>query len=150
MTIMTEADFATLGDHLLELRPIFDEFCARRGFSYVDPRSLGRYPRIRIERAAAVTHWFDLWMELDATGHRFERFRRDLPYELSAGAFLDVADGSRYGHRFHHVVQCFAAMPFNQVAGTLPGEFERQLPVLETWDGSFLREHGQRVQLGAG
>lgn len=146
---MNEADFAALREHLEEVRPVFDEFCARYGFSYTDPRSLGRYPRIRIERAGAVTLWFDLWMELDEHGRRIERFRRDLPYELSAGAYVDVQDGSKYGHRFQCAVPCFSGTPFEQVAGVLRGELERQLRALETWDEQYLRDHGERVQLGA-
>src|SRR6516165_5430607 len=69
---MNEADFAALNEHLEELRPIFDAFCARHRFVYGDRKSLGRYPRIRIEKTGATKIWFDLWMECDKEGQRFE------------------------------------------------------------------------------
>jgi hypothetical protein len=47
-------------------------------------------------------------MELDENGRRFEKFRRDLPYELGVGAYLDEPDGSQYGVRYSHTVHCFA------------------------------------------
>jgi len=145
---MNETDFAALNEHLEELRPLFDIFCARHGFVYVDRKSLGRYPRVRIEKTATTKIWFDLWMECDRDGHRFERFRRDLPYELSAGAFVDVPDGSKYGVRFSDSVQCFSGKPFDQVGAVLQSEMEKHLPTLEGWDVQYLREKGKKSQLG--
>lgn len=146
--MMNEADFAALNEHLEEVRPIFDAFCARHGFVYVNRKSLGRYPRIRIQRPGAPTIWFDLWMEFDKDGRRFERFRRDLPYELSAGASLILEDGSKYGVRFDKCFQCFAGKPFDQVGAVLETEMEKHLPTLERWDAQYLRENGEKVQLG--
>jgi hypothetical protein len=147
--MMSEADFVALNEHLQEVRPIFDQFCARHGFVYVNRRSLGRYPRIRIERAGVPKIWFDLWMECDKNGQRFERFRRDLPYELTAGAYLDVQDGSKYGTRFGKCFQCFSGTPFDQVGAVLQGEMEKHLPTLEEWDTQYLKDNGEKVQLGA-
>jgi hypothetical protein len=146
---MNEADFATLNEHLQEVRPIFDDFCARNGFVYVNPKSLGRYPRIRIERPGAPTIWFDLWMEFDKDGHRFERFRRDLPYELSAGASVFVDDGSKYGVRFDKCFQCFSGKPFDQVGAVLQNELQKHLPTLAQWDVQYLKDNGKKVQLGS-
>jgi hypothetical protein len=151
---MNEADYFAaldaLNEHLQEVRPIFDEFCACNGFVYVDRRSLGRYPRIRIERPGETTIWFDLWMEFDQDGHRFERFRRDLPYELSAGAYVDMQDGSKHGTRFQKAVQCFSGKPFDQIGALLKGEMEKHLQSLEAWDMQYLKDHGEKVRLGSG
>ncbi|HEY2585399.1 MAG TPA: hypothetical protein VGI81_06535 [Tepidisphaeraceae bacterium] len=145
---MDEADFAVLNEHLKELQPILDDFCARNGFVYVNRKSLGRYPRIRIERTGTTKIWFDLWMEYDKDGRRFERFRRDLPYELSAGAYVDVQDGSKYGTRFGKVIQCFSGKPFDQVGAVLQYEMQKHLPVLETWDAQYLKDNAKKVHLG--
>jgi len=147
-TMMNEADFAALNKHLEEVRPIFDDFCARHGFVYVDRRSLGRYPRIRIEKLGTPTIWFDLWMEFDKDGQRFNRFSRNLPYELSAGASLPMQDGSRYGIRFDKCLQCFSGKPFDQVEAILRGEMEKHLPTLEGWNAQYLKENGEKVKLG--
>jgi len=146
---MNEADFAALNEHLEEVRPIFDEFCVRHGFVYVDRKSLGRYPRVRIEKTGATKIWFDLWMEFDKDGQRFERFKPDLPYELSAGASLVVQDGSEYGIRFDKCFQCFSGKPFDHVGPVLQDEMEKHLPALEGWDVQHLKQNGEKVQLGA-
>ncbi len=142
------AHFAALNQHLEEVRPVFDEFCARHGFVYVDRIALGRYPRIRIEKVGTSTIWFDLSMDLDETGQRFEQFRRDRPYGLGAGACLDVPDGSKYGTRFWKTLTCFSGVPFDQVPGTLQGELETHLRTVSTWDAEYLKLHGERMQLG--
>jgi hypothetical protein len=146
--MMNEADFAALNEHLQEMRPIFDDFCTRNGFVYVDRKSLGRYPRIRIEKPGATKIWFDLWMESDKDGQRFERFRRDLPYELSAGAYVDVQDGSKYGTRFQKSLQCFSDKPFDQVGAVLQNEMQKHFHTLEEWDTPYLKDNGEKVQLG--
>jgi hypothetical protein len=151
---MDESDFffgpsAALNEHLQEVRPIFDAFCAEHGFAYVDWRAVGRYPRIRIERPGSVTIWFDLWMEFDWKGRRFEVFRSDLPYELSAGAHFHLPEESEFGIRFQKAMACFSRIPFEQVPHILKGEMEKYLPVLETWDRSHLIKHGKKIMLGA-
>ncbi len=143
-----EAHFARLNEHLQEVRPVFDDFCAQHGFSYVNRKALGRYPRIRIDKAGAVTIWFDLWMELDDGGHRFTEFSRDLPYELAAGAHAVVPDASKYGIRFQKAIQCFAHKPFCEVGSILRSEMEKYLPIVEQWDLQYLKDHGTRIQLG--
>jgi hypothetical protein len=146
---MNEDQFAALNEHLKEVRPIMDDFCARHGFTYVDRRSLGRYPRIRIEKAGMTRIWFDLWMELDKGGRRVEQFSRDLPYELSAGAYVDVPGATKYGDRFQKAIQCFSGKPFYQVSAVLLSEMEKHLPTLQEWDLHYLSTYGRKVQLGA-
>ena len=150
---MNEDDYfaalAALNEHLQEVRPIFDDFCLRNKFVYVPRMSIGRHPRIRITRGEAPTIWFDLAMELDKDGHRFEQFRRDLPYELGAGAYVNVPDGSKYGIRFQKGFQCFTGKPFDQVGAVLQNELQKHLPTLERWDVRYLKANGARVQLGS-
>lgn len=145
---MDETDFEALNEHLQEVRPIFDAFCASHDFVYVDRRALGRYPRIRIEKTTALKTWFDLWMECDKNGRRFERFSRDVPYELSAGVYVDVQDGSKYGIRFQKAILCFSGKPFRQVGPVLRTEMDRCLKKLEQWDVECLKDDGTKVQLG--
>jgi hypothetical protein len=140
---MDEKDFDTLREHLKEVRPIIDRFCARHGFSHVNPVSIGRYPRIRIERAGTPAIWFDLWMGLDKDGCRFETFVRDRPYDLSAGAYLDQPDGLRYSK----TLVCFSDTPFFEVASVLMQQMEQAVPVLEKWDSGYLIANGTKIKL---
>ena len=143
---MNEADFIALSDHLKEVLPIFQEFCDRHCFVFVERKSLGRYPRVRIERVGDINIWFDLWMEFDANGRRFEIFSRDLPYELSAGAHFDEfsSDGR---NRFHKVYQCFSGRSFDEVCASLAVELEKNLPILEGWDVRFLKADGVKTRI---
>ena len=146
---MNGADFAALNEHLQEVRPIIDDFCARNGFAYVDRKSLGRYPRIRISKPGSVVLYFDLWMELDKEGHRFEKFRRDLPYALYAGASIVEDDGSKHGIRFQKGLVCFSGKPFDQVRAVLQSEMQKHLPTLKAWDVQYLKDNGEKVKLGS-
>lgn len=145
---MYENNFPALNNHLREVGPIFDDFCARNGFMQVDPKSLGRYPRIRIERKGITRIWYDLWMEFDENGRRFEQFQCDLPYELSAGAYIDVQSEGKGGVRYQKCFQCFSGKPFNQVSAVLLGEMEKHLSTLEKWDLFYLKANGDKVQIG--
>lgn len=146
--MMTEADFAALAEHLERVTPVFDRFCANHGFAYVPKKSLGRYPRIRIEREGEVRIWFDLWMQLGKDGHRLEKYIPDAPYELSAGAYVDVPDGTKYGIRYQKALQCFSGKPFSAVPATLEAEMEKHLLELRKWDSDYLKNSGQAVRLG--
>jgi hypothetical protein len=141
-------DFVALNEHLKEVRPIFDDFCARHGFVYVPRQAIGRYPRIRIARDGLTRLYFDLWMDFDEKGSRFEKFRRDLPYSLYAGASIIENDGSKHGVRFQKGFVCFSGKPFDQVAAVLQSEMEQHLPTLEGWDAQYLKDNGQKVRLG--
>lgn len=141
-------DFVALNEHLKEVRPIFDAFCARHGFAYMPRTGIGRYPRIRIAREGLIHLYFDLQMELDEKGNRFEKFTRNLPYGLCAGAYVDEQDGSKYGVRFQKGLICFSGKPFDQVGAVLQSEMEKHLPTLEAWDARYLKENGEKVQLG--
>ena len=146
--MMNEADFAALSEHLQEVRPIFDDFCARNEFVYVPRLAIGRYPRIRIIRDRLTTLYFDLWMDFDEHGSRFEKFRRDLPYSLYAGASIIEDDGSKHGIRFQKDITCFSGKPFDQVGPILQSEMAKYLPTLEAWDTQHLKDHGKKIQLG--
>ncbi|HOY59217.1 MAG TPA: hypothetical protein PK640_13920 [Verrucomicrobiota bacterium] len=145
---MNEAGFDALSEHLREVRPIIDDFCARHGFAYMPRAAIGRYPRIRIAREGSTKLYFDLQMELDEKGQRFEQFRPDLPYALCAGASIVEDDGSKYGVRFQKGFICFSGRPFEQVAAVLQSEMEKHLPTLEAWDARYLKENGEKIQLG--
>jgi len=144
---MNEADYAALNEYLHEVRPMIDDFCSRYGFSYVDKRSLGRYPRIRIEKPGAVQRWIELWMQLDGDRRHFEAFRSDLPYELSAGAHMVVAEESAPGIRFQKSIVCFSDLPFEQVGVVLKDEMEKAFHLIAEWDEQYLRLHGEKVLL---
>jgi len=146
--MLDEAGLEELNEHLSEVRPIFDSFCARHGFVYVNRTALGRYPRIRIEKTVAVTIWFDLWMGLDEGEKRFELFNPDLPYDLSAGAYVIVEDRSKHGTRYDITIACFLGKPFRDVPGILEREMERHLSTLEKWDAGRLIAQGRKVKLG--
>jgi hypothetical protein len=150
---MNETDYfaaiAALNEHLHEVQPIFDEFCARNGFVYVPRQAIGRYPRIRIVRERLTNIYFDLWMDLDEKGGRFEKFSRDLPYSLYAGADIIENDGSKHCIRFQKGITCFSGKPFDQVPAVLQSEMENHLPTLEQWDAKYLKENGEKVKLGS-
>lgn len=146
-TLMTIPDFDDLNAHLEEIRPIIDSFCKRHSFERTSQNSLGRYPRVRIQRSFALNLWFDLWMELRKDGSRFEKFTPHVPYELSAGAFADVPDGSKYGVRHQKAILCFSGKPFREVHGVLRSEMERTLVKLESWDLDYLKSHGEKIVL---
>jgi len=143
-----KAHFAALNEHLKELRPLFDAFCARHGFWYMNRQALGRYPRIRIERTRTTTIWFDLSMGLDSNGKRFEKFWRELPYDFGGGAYCVLQDNSKQVFRFGKIIDCFQNRPFDQIGSILIHEMEIHLPTLEQWDVQYLLSHGTKVPLG--
>ena len=147
--LMSEADYNALREHLQEVRPILDDFCAKNGFVYVPRLSIGRYARIRIVRERLTNIYFDLWMDFDENGRHFEKFRRDLPYSLYAGASIIENDGSKQGFRFQKNITCFSSKPFGQVPAVLLSEMEKHLPTLEHWDANYLKENGEKVKLGS-
>ena len=146
--MMTESGFLAFSGHLQELLPIFDKFCAQYGFDYVAKTAIGRYPRIRIIRSGVIELHFDLWMQLDKHGKRFEEFKRDLPYDLGAGACLLENDGSKHGVRYQKSFLCFFGKPFHEVGAILQSEMEKHLHTLEAWDTQYLKDEGEKVQLG--
>lgn len=144
---MNEADYHALSEHLEGIRPIFDTFCTKHGFFHANKLSLGRYPRIRIEKPAFVKLWFDLSMELNQEGRRFEKFTPDLPYGLGAGAYIEFQDGPEYGARLQTAFTCFSDKPFYEVGAILEAKMESSLRVLEGWDVRYLQAHGKKIQL---
>jgi hypothetical protein len=88
-------------------------------------------------------------MELDEKGCRFEKFRSDLPYALYAGASIVEDNGTKYGVSFQKGFICFSGKPFDQVGAVLQSEMEKHLSTLEKWDVQYLKENGEKVQLGS-
>ena len=146
-TTMNETDFDIFNEPLRKVHPIFDEFCVRHKFMYVNRHQ--RYPRIRIERSGLVTLCFDLGMELDKDGSRFKEFRRDLPYEFSAGAYTDMENEYKKRVRFAKVFTILSGQSIDQIAPILQSEMDKYLVVLETWDAQYLKENGMKIQLRA-
>jgi hypothetical protein len=153
--MLDEAGFVALCEHLSEVRPIFDDFCARTGFVNFPKLALGRYPRIRIVRPAVevpsgtIKLSFELYMEFDEHGQRFELFRPDLPYTLEACAQLDIRDDPKRGVRYWIGSVCFAHTPFHSVIAVLQREMESRLSVMELWDRQYIEEHGRKSLLRA-
>jgi hypothetical protein len=144
---MREQDYLDLAEHLHEVHPILDQFSRVHGFNRVNPGALGRYPRIRIARGDQPRIWFDLWLGEDEHGNRFDKFRRDLPYDLSCGATVDLEERPGQWIRMGKAVLCFKGRPFDEVPSTLLAEMERELPMLESWDTDYLMKYGQRIEL---
>lgn len=149
MSQMNEADFEKLREHLDEVVPIFDDFCKKHGFAYVPRQALGRYPRIRIEKAGDINRYFDLWMELDKDGRRFEKFDRHLPYELAVGASVVEKDGNNPPIRYQSAFVCFSGKPFDEIHRILLNELENHLLTLQKWDVCYLKQNGNRIAIRA-
>jgi len=145
---MTEEDFIKLRVHLEHIRPLVDQFCKKHGFQRIEGSSVGRYPRIRLQRCDGITLWLDLWMGLDSEGQRFNRFRPDIPYELSAGAFVDEQSENGDSWRFQKSFVIWQALPFSNVADALSEALETGVATLQQWDLAFLHKEGLRVELG--
>lgn len=140
--------FEDLREHLQLVQPLVDEFCSSYGYQHVDPRSIGRYPRIRIQKQGEVARWLDLSMELDEDGNRYEIFFDEVPYELAAGANFHIEDGTQYGHRFQKSFAVFSGRPFKAVPENLLEDLRKGAEEIEEWTAAMLKEHGEKVQLG--
>ncbi|HWD38689.1 MAG TPA: hypothetical protein VG944_07560 [Fimbriimonas sp.] len=146
--MLSKADFVRLRQHLRELRPAFKEFCKENDFEFVPRRALGRYPRIRIVREGPIKLYFDLQMDLDDEGNRFEEFSRDVPYSLYCGAILAQYAEQNKGTWFSKDFTCFSGKPFHIVPGILREEMEKYLALLRQFDANFLKEHGKESSFG--
>lgn len=145
---MDESDYLALNQHLEEVLPIISRFNKLHDFSMVDRISLGRYPRIRIQKSTPLCIWFELWMKLDKDGRHYEEFRRDIPYELSAGAFTDIHEGSKDRFRYAKSFVCFNDLPFDQVSSVLEKALLKDLPTLDGWNAEYLVRTGEKIKLG--
>jgi hypothetical protein len=52
------------------------------------------------------------------------------------------------GYRFQKSLQCFSGKPFDQVGAVLQDEMQKRLHTLEEWDAQYLKDNGEKVQLG--
>jgi hypothetical protein len=145
---MKEKQFEELRQHLDRVLPDIEKFCLATGYVFVDSRSLGRYPRIRIERKGEINCWIELWMELDEKGMRYERFFEEVPYELSAGAYFDVTDQTEYGHRFQKSFVLFSHKHFKDVPVIIVNELKKANEKLLIWNKDTLMAEGQKIELG--
>lgn len=143
------AHFNSLNAHLVEVRPIFNDFCNRHAFSFAERPSIGRYPRIRIVRCGAPKLWFDLMMELDPDGRRYEHFTRASLYELGAGAFLDIEDSPNNGTRHSISFWCFKSKPFDQIGTILKDQLELNLNTLAGFDAGYILKNGEMTRFGS-
>lgn len=137
---------ARLRDHLQRVEPIISEFCAVHGFQRANPTSIGRYPRIRIEKFDGIHRWLDLFMEYDHEGKRYTEFFEAIPYEMSAGCFVEFPDGIGCTHRFQKSYACFGNKPFELVPAILRDELEKNLEIINSWTVDYLKSAGRRQE----
>jgi hypothetical protein len=144
---MDEQGYIDLRRHLSSVAPAFVGFCSRHEFEFANPLSLGRYPRIRIERVNQVCVWFDLWMSLDPDGHHFESFFDEIPYDLSAGVDVTFDAEPPHGRRYQVGFSVWDRRPFSSIdEDSLVSTMEQWLPQLSEWDVSRLRAEGTVVE----
>lgn len=142
-------EYASLNAHLVEILPLIAKFCEENGFCFANRKSLGRYPRVRIERIRGqITEWYDLSMDLTPDGKRYEDFEPGRPYGLGAGAFFvqPATEGSRA--RMYSFAKCiFEQRPYSQVKTALIGELILGLSEISRWDSVFLEKNGETCLL---
>ena len=145
---MNIEDFEKLGLHLEQVKPIFNLFCKNHDFSHVPKSSIGRYPRIRIDKQEhGLTIWLDLWMEFDNSGKRYKEFFPEIPYELMAGAFFVVNDGFKGNSRYQKSFTCFSNKPFIEVPEVLYEELENNYTILKKWSVDYVKAEGEKIKL---
>lgn len=140
--------FSELSEQLASLIPPFVEFCSKHEYSFVDSRSLGRYPRVRVEKVGDVIAWFELWMCLDPEGNRYESFFETIPFELSAGVYVDLNDQPPHGCRYYMAFSIWERRPFSSITSEeLIRAMELNLSTLNVWSIEMLRVNGKPVIL---
>ena len=146
---MKSESFNELRKHLARIKPSVQRFCDEHGFKEASISSIGRYPRIRVVRQhGAVQQWLDLSMGLDENGRRFTEFFPDIPYELGAGAFVDLDDGSEFGVRYSVAWTEYEGRSFSEVEKSLYEDLMIALAkVMSLSEDEILRD-GQLIKLG--
>lgn len=134
--------FKSLNEQMHRVQPIFEEFCCRNGFERFPRRSLGRYPRERIQRPGNPWLWYDLTMGCDESGRRYEDFSPEIPYEMSCGATYEESSC-----RYTKAITCFRDLTFGKVTERLERELNYYLPTLKSWDADILKREGRCVKL---
>lgn len=145
---MNEKQFEQLRLHLGRVLPNIENFCIEAGYEFVNQKSLGRYPRIRIERTGEINRWIELWMELDEDGNRYEHYFEEIPYELSAGAYINIPDHTEYGHRFQKSFLLFSRKKFKDIPTIITTELKKANEKLAGWNRNILINEGKRVDFG--
>jgi hypothetical protein len=78
MPLDTPADYHRLGEHLICMDPIIQEFCREVGFVR-KTTGISRYPTRYLRLSREVDWFIELAMELDEQGERYEQFFPDIP-----------------------------------------------------------------------
>jgi hypothetical protein len=87
-------------------------------------------------------------MGMDKAGNRFTAYSPEVPYDLAAGAHVNLQDQTPHGYRYQKSYLCFAGTPFREVPYLLRQQLEENLRLIVGWTADFLTREGQRVQLG--
>lgn len=143
---MNESEWESLREHLSVLQPMMEQFCHHYAFSPSDPMTLGRYPRLRIERGGDLTLWFDLWMALDDNGKYYSKFHSNIPYDLSAGVYFETEEGSERT-RYDYSFACLERVPFSELTEKVTPAMTAALPRIAAIERRWLLSHGRRVVL---
>ena len=146
--MMSEDDFIKLREHLKLIQPYFDDFVDDYKYEYANPKSLGRYPRLRINKNDNYHKWIELCMCLDDDGKRYEKFFEKIPYELSAGVYVKKNDLLKQQYRYQISTSIYDRKPFNQVSGSIVDDFKKCKAWLDGWDKESIMKEGVRVKLG--
>jgi len=137
----TPEQFQKLGEHLLEIDPILENFCKEHYFVQTTT-GLGRYPRRRIGYEREINLYFDLQMEMDEHGQFFTQFVSDIPYSLTTGGWIDI-NGFRYGK----TATCFRQVPFVVLKQNLSSYLQHEYNVISQWTVNTLEQEGRRGEL---
>lgn len=133
---------------LLPVQQVFDEFCNKYGYSHAHT---GRYPRIRVRKVAdGVSTWVDFSMCWGDDGRYREEFDETTPFDLAAGAFVDIytsdSDFIRYG-------ECFVLLERVALSSIMEGEMrdmlESSIPRLRKYTVESLQATGVARKVSA-
>lgn len=138
---MTPEKFQKLGEHLLEIDPILDNFCQQYNFVKITV-GLGRYPRKRIGHEREINLYFDIQMEPDEQGHFFTKFFSEIPYSLTTGGWIDI-NSFRYGK----TNRCFRQVPFTVLKQNLHSYLQHEYDVISQWTVNTLKQEGKVGEL---
>ncbi|MCF6314078.1 MAG: hypothetical protein L3J39_16645 [Verrucomicrobiales bacterium] len=138
---MDKEQYKLLSEHLDQIDPALLQFCEETGYT-MDNSNLGRYPRRRLQKCGEVSCFFDLQMDLDQNGERYEVFSDALPYSMGAGVGFDEGD-FRYSKRF----LVMDGLSFLRVSKELIDILLETDQSLQKWNKERVRSEGRKVKL---